>query len=236
MSSGFFLLTNTVMKIQVLQHANGEGLGSLRQWFLEKGAHISTIRIDLNQDLPKLNEFDWLIILGGPMGAYEEDKYSWLKTEKKFIRAVIESNKRVLGICLGAQLIASAMGARVYPNKQKEIGWFPIKKTNQVATWLSSDRTLLCWHGDCFDLPEAATSFATSEITEHQGFCLGPRVWALQFHIEAIHGTTDIFFKVSGSSLPEGDYVQSLTSLSLSKHLPTSQKTAFKLLDFIHTH
>ena len=224
------------MRVQVLQHANGEGLGSLRQWFLKKGACISTIRIDLNQDLPKLSDFDWLIILGGPMAAYEENKYSWLSAEKKFIRAAIESNKYVLGICLGGQLIANAMGAKVYANKLKEIGWFPITKTNDIASWLDPDQTLLCWHGDCFDLPESAISFATSDITKHQGFCLGPRVWALQFHLEAIHGTTDIFYAVSGASLPEGDYVQSLASLSSNRHLATSQKTAFKLLDFILSH
>lgn len=228
--------TNTTIRVQVLQHADGEGLGSLRKWFLEKGAYISTTRVDLNQELPSLNEFDWLIIMGGPMGAYEEDKYSWLPAEKQFIRTAIENNKRVLGVCLGGQLIASAMGANVYANSQKEIGWFPIRKTNDIAPWLSSNQSLLCWHGDCFDLPKTAISFATSDITEHQGFCLGPRVWALQFHIEALHGTTNIFYKVSGACLPEGDYVQSLESLSSSQHLQASQKTAFKLLDFILAH
>lgn len=224
------------MRVHVLQHADGEGLGSLAEWFLLQDASISTLRVDLNPDFPHIDEFDWLVILGGPMGAYDEDLYSWLKTEKEFIRQAIEANKRVLGICLGGQLIASAMGAKVYTNKQKEIGWFPIQKTNNIAPWLDSEQHFLCWHGDYFDLPESAISFATSDITEHQGFYLGPRVWALQFHIEAIQGTAKIFHQVSGGSLPEGKYIQDLALLFSNKYLSTSKKTAFKLLDYMLTH
>lgn len=224
------------MRVHVLQHAQGEGLGSLSEWFQNQGASVTTIRVDLQPNFPQINEFDWLIILGGPMGAYEEDLYPWLKTEKQFIRQAIDAKKRVLGICLGGQLIASAMGAKVYANKQKEVGWFPIKKTNDIASWLDSTQHLLCWHGDCFELPQAAISFATSDATEHQGFCIGPRVWALQFHIEAREGTADIFYKASGKSLPQTEYIQDLVSLSSKKYLATSKKTAFKLLDFMLTH
>tara|TARA_R110002167_G_scaffold14879_22_gene59965 strand:- start:1525 stop:2199 length:675 start_codon:yes stop_codon:yes gene_type:complete len=224
------------MRVHILQHVASEGVGSMKEWFQNKGAIIKTTRVDLLQALPDINDIDWLIIMGGPMSVYEEDKYAWLKPEKEYIRQAIEKNKHVLGICLGGQLIASAMGAKVYSNIQQEIGWFPIKKTNDIASWLPSVQTLLCWHGDCFDLPEAAVSFATSKITVHQGFCLGPRVWALQFHIEAKQGTTEVFYKVTGSSLPQGDHVHSLEALASSKHLYKSKETVFELLDFMFAH
>ncbi len=224
------------MRVHVLQHVASEGVGSMREWFHDKGAEIKTTRVDLHQPLPDLDTIDWLIIMGGPMSVYEEEKYTWLNPEKQFIRQAIERNIRVLGICLGAQLIADAMGAKVYANSQQEIGWFPIYKTHDIAEWMNSDKTLLCWHGDCFDLPENAVSFATSDITSHQGFCLGQRVWALQFHIEAKHGTTDVFYRVTGSSLPKGKYVQSLESLSSAEHLATSKETVFELLNYMLAH
>ena len=224
------------MRVHVLQHVKSEGVGSMKEWFHNQGALIKTTRVDLNQALPHINDIDWLIIMGGPMSVYEESKYPWLKSEKEFIRQAIDSKKHVLGICLGGQLIASAMGAKVYTNSQQEIGWFPIKKTHDIASWLLSDKALLCWHGDCFDLPKTAISFATSDITKHQGFCLGPRIWALQFHIEAKQGTTEVFYRVTGSNLPQGDYVQSLEELSSSNHIQTSKETVFALLDFMFAH
>ena len=230
------MTADTIMRVHVFQHVGSEGVGSMREWFHTKNAIIKTTRVDLNQTLPDINDIDWLIIMGGPMSVYEEDKYPWLKPEKQFIRQAIENNIRILGICLGGQLIASAMGAKVYANSQQEIGWFVIKKTHNIASWLSSGQTFLCWHGDCFDLPENAISFSTSDITIHQGFCLGPRIWALQFHIEAKQGTTDVFYRVTGSSLPQGDYVQNLEQLSSNTHLATSKETVFALLDFMLAH
>ncbi len=224
------------MRVHVLQHVKSEGMGSMTEWFLDKGAVINTTRVDLLHALPDIKDIDWLVIMGGPMSVYEENKYPWLQAEKRFIRQAIDNNIRVLGICLGGQLIANAMGAKVYANSQQEIGWFPIRKTHEIASWLSSDNPLLCWHGDCFDLPENAVSFAASDITTHQGFCLGSRVWALQFHIEAKQGTIEVFYRVSGSALPEGNYVQTLDELVSTKHLQSSKETVFKLLDYMFAH
>lgn len=221
------------MRVHVLQHAEGEGLGSLKKWFIQQQFKISTTRVDLCETLPSLDQLDWLVILGGPMGTYEEERYPWLISEKVFIREAIQADKRVLGICLGGQLIANAMGAKVYPNTQKEIGWFPINKTHQVASWLPEQSSLLCWHGDCFDIPQGAVSFATSAATSYQGFCIGPRVWALQFHIEAIKGTTELFYKVTGADLPDSEYVQNLDELASTAFLKNSQTTAYCLLDFM---
>ena len=114
------------MKIHYLQHVPFEGLGSIESALKEGGHSISVTRLFSDDPLPDISAFDWLIVMGGPMGIKDEDEYSWLRTEKEFIKKTIQTGKVVLGICLGAQLIAEVLGARVYKNKYREIGWFDI--------------------------------------------------------------------------------------------------------------
>ena len=129
-----------------------------------------------------------LVIMGGPMGTYEEDTYPWLKDEKLFVRKAIHSDKAVLGICLGSQIIANALGAAVYPNKEKEIGWLPISFIDKASQDLFGSETVspivFQWHGDTFDLPENATLLASSDLYPNQAFTLGKNILALQFHVE----------------------------------------------------
>jgi GMP synthase-like glutamine amidotransferase len=183
-------------RLCVLQHADGEGLGSMHGWFVEHGFQINVIRMDQGGALPPLTSFDWLVLMGGPMGVYEELQYPWLITEKKWLREAIDAEKKILGICLGSQLIASALNAPVYPNETSEIGWFPINRTDSTVTWLPQQAYLFSWHGDCFDLPSGAKAFASSEATPCQGFRYGNRVWALQFHVETEADTAEIFYEL----------------------------------------
>ena len=137
--------------------------------------------------LTSLPEFDLLIIMGGLMGAYEDDAYPWLSSEKALIREAIVLRRKVLGICLGAQLIAAAMGAKVYRNTHAEIGFHPITVTDDLHEWFPGPGKrfqLFQWHGDTFDLPAGARLIATSENTKHQAFSIGHHVLALQFHPE----------------------------------------------------
>jgi GMP synthase-like glutamine amidotransferase len=220
-------------RICALIHANGEGLGSMESWFTEQSYPLNTIRIDLGEPLPPLDSFDWLVVMGGPMGVYEQTQYPWLTEEINFLRQAIGSNKKILGICLGGQLIASALGAKVYPNSQQEIGWHPIIRTCSSASWLPDEARLLSWHGDRFDLPEGANAFAASAITPVQGFSYGERVWALQFHVEAEEGTVGAFFTTGGGDLPTGDFVQSLELLISNEHLAVNRTIAHNLLRYI---
>ena len=114
------------MRAHYLQHVEFEGLGSIEPWLKAAGYEITNTRLFESAKLPDLKKIDLLIVMGGPMSVNDEDDFPWLVSEKKFIREAINSGKPVLGICLGAQLIASATGARVYRNPIKEIGWFPI--------------------------------------------------------------------------------------------------------------
>jgi GMP synthase-like glutamine amidotransferase len=121
------------MRIHYLQHVPFEGLGSIETSLLQFGHTITCTQMFSNKPLPSIDEFDCLIVMGGPMGANDDDQLSWLGPEKVLIRQAIDSGKRVLGICLGAQLIAAVLGARVSRNAHREIGWFEIRRTEEAA-------------------------------------------------------------------------------------------------------
>jgi GMP synthase (glutamine-hydrolysing) len=176
-------------KIHFLQHVPYEGLGSIADW-IKKNSHIlSATRLYKNEILPDPFDLDFLIIMGGPMGIYEEKKYSWLKEEKIFIEKALEANKKVLGICLGAQLIADVLGAKVYKNRYREIGWFPVRLTKQgrnsrLLDNIPSGLMVFHWHSDTFDIPDNAIHLFENDACRNQGFQYGNNVIGIQFHLE----------------------------------------------------
>ncbi len=201
------------MKIHYLQHVAFEGLASIEPWAKSKGHSLSATRFYNNEPLPNVEDIDWLIIMGGPMNIYEESKYPWLAQEKRFIEQAIENEKIILGICLGSQLIADALGAKVFPNQDKEIGWFPIELTSeeqtpQVFNFLPNQFTVFHWHGDTFDLPDGATRIAKSEGCENQAFAYGERVIGLQFHLESTKGSVQKILENCSDEIVEGRYIQ----------------------------
>lgn len=223
-------------QVLILQHAEGEWIGSMESWFNERDFQLTTVRLDLGKGLPEGSDFDWLLIMGGPMSVYEESRYPWLVAEKDFIREAVAAEKTVLGICLGSQLIASALGARVEANQQLEIGWFPVQRTDPSVSWMPESFVPLSWHGDFFQLPEGARSFATSAITPCQGYSLGDKVIALQFHLEAQPGTVQTFYSLQPDGLPATEYVQSKEQIFAdSDYLPASRKVMHELLNYLHT-
>jgi GMP synthase-like glutamine amidotransferase len=182
------------MKIHWLQHVAFEGLGSIETWAKERGDTLRCTRLFAGEILPPQDAFDLLIVMGGPMGVHDLDKYPWLKEEKDFLRQVIAAGKPVLGICLGAQLLADVLGARVFPNKEKEIGWFPVLRASvdpngsrlpeQLTTILPNSQTVFHWHGDTFTLPEETVQLYSSAACANQAFVYDERVIGLQFHLE----------------------------------------------------
>jgi GMP synthase-like glutamine amidotransferase len=175
------------MHAHYFQHVPFEGLGSIESWLQTAGFEITNTQFYESSELPYLNEIDLLIIMGGSMSVDDEDEFPWLILEKKFIRDIIESGKPVLGICLGAQLIASALGAEVYPNPVKEIGWLPVQAASSIdasAFSFPPSMEVFHWHGETFDLPPGATLIARSEGCENQAFQIGTSVIGLQFHLE----------------------------------------------------
>ena len=202
-----------MIRIHCFQHVLFEGLGNIEEWIKAKGHLLSATRFYNNEALPKLDDIDWLIVMGGPMGAYEENLYPWLAAEKRFIGQAINKGLKVLGICLGAQLIASALGAKVYPNPYKEIGWFPINltddgKTSALFRGLPAEILVFHWHGDTFDLPSGAKHLAESTACKNQAFFYKNHVLALQFHLDLKRENVEQLIKNCGRELTAAPYVQ----------------------------
>ena len=181
------LFTGNDMQAHYFQHVPFEGLGSIEPWLLSNGYELSSTRFFESADLPDPAAVDFLVVMGGPMSVNDEDRFPWLVLEKQFIREIIVAGKPVLGICLGAQLIANAMGAKIFPNSVKEIGWFPIQSVasgNGSVFNFPPSAIVFHWHGETFDLPAGAIQLAKSAGCENQAFQLGKRVIGLQFHLE----------------------------------------------------
>lgn len=199
------------MRAHYLQHVAFEGLGSILPWLKTNGYQITKTEFYNNQTLPDVCDIDLLIIMGGPMSVNEERKYPYLIAEKRFIKQVIDAKKSVLGICLGAQLIASSMGAEVMPNMVTEIGWFPIQAspTKYKNIFRFPSQTIAFhWHGETFNLPEGATQIATNKVCANQAFQIGSSVIGLQFHLEITKELAQAIVKNCRGELVAGKYIQ----------------------------
>ena len=225
------------MRIHYFQHVPEEGLGSIESWARSRGHLLYATRFYLAEKLPQAESADMLVIMGGPMSVNDEAEYLWLKEELAFTREAIASGIPVLGICLGAQLIAKALGGSVFPNRAKEIGWFPVTMTaaarqSRLFSFLPAELTVFHWHGETFSLPEGALLLASSAACDHQAFSYGEseHVLALQFHCEM---TPEIIAGIEPSSeLVEKDFVQSRgTMLAASAHCQELHRTMNTLLD-----
>jgi GMP synthase (glutamine-hydrolysing) len=181
------------MRVLIVKNIAAEGPGTIEDFL--RSANISYSIIDLNkgEQVPPVSDFTHLVIMGGPMAVYEMDQYPYLKSEARLIEQAVKANKRVLGVCLGAQMVAYALGARVYAGGQKEIGWSEVAITPEgmndpLMSSLALDgkkrAQVFQWHGDTFDLPAGAVRLASSELYPNQAFRYSDRVYALQFHIE----------------------------------------------------
>lgn len=200
------------LHIHYFQHVSFESPGYIQQWAEVNGHDQSFTRFYEEDNLPAMTDIDWLIVMGGPMGVYDTATYPWLEAEKAFIRLCIDAGKTVIGICLGSQLIAAALGEEVYPNSQKEIGWFDIKLTTAGRScYLFADFperfSVLHWHGDTFNLPAKAVLLAESAACKHQAFLYNNNVLGLQFHFEATLDTLPAMIEHCRHELVKAPYV-----------------------------
>ena len=206
------------MRIHFIQHVHFETPGYLLEWATAQQHSISFTKIYESVAFPAADAMDLLVVMGGPMGVYEEDKYPWLKEEKAFIRSVIAAGVKVLGICLGSQLIAEVAGAKVYPNTEKEIGWWPLQKvinekTLPLTESLPDEFITFHWHGDTFDLPPGAVHLFATQVCPNQGFLLNEQVAGLQFHLEATPALVQQMVAHGQHELVEASYIQTGTQM-----------------------
>lgn len=177
-------------KLLVLQHVPHELLGTLNPLLKKSGFRIRYVNFARHPDAqPSLDGYDGLVILGGPMSVNDTDRLPHLLTEMKLIEAALEKNLPVLGICLGAQLIAKTLGAAVYPNRDKEIGWYDVSPTDHaqedpLLNAFAASEKIFQWHGETFDIPKSTHHLAFSSLCANQAFRYGPKVYGFQFHLE----------------------------------------------------
>jgi GMP synthase (glutamine-hydrolysing) len=200
-----------MMRMAVMQHVEFEGPAAVADWAGARGFPLRLFHLHRDPTLPSLADFDMLTVMGGPMSANDEARLGWLGPEMALVRDAIAADKTVLGICLGAQIIAKALGARVYPGGAKEIGWFPVQRTagfHPLFDGLPDSFTPFHWHGETFDLPREATLLAKSKNTERQAFAVGQRVLGLQFHMEATEDSVRALLKGAAHEIGDGAFEQ----------------------------
>ena len=200
------------MYVHYLQHVAFEGLGSIASWCANTGWQVGCTRLFAGETLPQPEQVDLLVIMGGPMSVNDEQEYPWLVAEKKFVGEMIRAGKPVLGICLGAQMIANVLGARVYANAEKEIGWFPVhgmgSPEKDVFSFPDSVE-VFHWHGETFTLPNGAVQLAASAGCALQAFQYGRTVIGLQFHLETTPDSVAALVEHCRNELIEARYIQS---------------------------
>lgn len=206
------------MHIHCLLHVPFEGIGHIQDWVETGGHFLTSTRLYNDEALPQVDSFNRLLIMGGPMNIHQEVSYPWLTKEKHFIGKAIESGLSVIGICLGAQLLADVLGSKVYRGSEKEIGWFPITLTEagrqtKVFKELPNRFEVFHWHGDTFDIPRSAIRLAESEACTNQAFLYDERVLGLQFHLESTPESVQQIVTNCREELTKSRYVQAEDTL-----------------------
>lgn len=211
-------MTQRPLRIHWLQHVAFEGLGSIEPWAAAKGHELSVTRLYVADPLPVVSDFDWLIVMGGPMGVGDEAAFPWLANEKRLLREALAAGKTVLGICLGAQLLAGALGAAVRRNVHREIGWFSIRlargqEAHPLVSGWPKEVEVFHWHGDTFEMPAGATLLAGSAACANQAFACGERVLGLQFHLETTPAAARALIENCPADLAPGPFIQDAGAL-----------------------
>lgn len=207
------------MKISYIQHVEFEGLGSIEDWAIMRGHELHRINAyEPDCRWPSIEDFDLLIIMGGPMGVDDIKKYPWLSNELRFLKEANQARKRMIGICLGAQILARILNAKVYKNHEKEIGWYKVNRTNTIDSinyfpMLTSEMIVFHWHGETFDIPEKSIHLWESGACRNQAFIYENRILAFQFHFEMKPHNIKNLIKNCSDELVDSKFIQTETEI-----------------------
>lgn len=210
------------MKMHVIKNAAYEGPEYIADWALARGHEVQIVPMHDNVDVPTVESFDWLVIMGGPMSVHDEKDCPWLIQEKALVESAIAQKKIVLGVCLGAQLIAQVLGARVYKNEYIERGWQTIKREpgaldSKCFRSIPEEFTAFVWHGDTFDLPKSAKLVSSGVACSNHAFEYGDRVVGLQYHLEVTSESIASIMDHGTYPRVQGPYVQ--TREQITSHM-----------------
>lgn len=227
------------MRLHYLQHVPFEDPAGILTWAKKRSDSVSSTLLFRGEVLPELDTFNFLVIMGGPMGVYDEERYPWLTDEKRFIEQALRREKTILGICLGAQLLADVLGAKVYRHSVKEIGWFPVRLTPPASrsaafSALPGEFMAFHWHGDTFDIPAGCLHTAESDACSHQAFECQGRAFGLQFHLESTEESIQKLVTSCADELTGEDFIQAPSEmLPARRHLRAIAGHLRRLLDTI---
>ncbi len=228
------------MHIHYFQHDHFEDLGYIGEWAAARHFGTSVTRFDKGQKLPQHTDYDWLVVLGGKMGVNDSFEFTWITEEIEFISHAIKLGKTVIGICLGSQLVASALGAEVYRNTEPEMGFWPVKfipesQEDNIFRHFPAELNVLHVHFDTFILPENAINMASSAITTQQAFRYKQNVFGFQFHFEVTPGNVHGFIKEITPEIVAGTFSQTAEEMIRLSGCCTRNNLIFeKVLDEIY--
>jgi GMP synthase (glutamine-hydrolysing) len=220
----------TMPNVYALQHLAAEPLGIIGEALEARGIDAEYIQVFAGEAVPSdMAGAGGLVVMGGSMGVYEQREFPFLSDEIRLIEAALKAEKPVLGICLGSQLLASALGAEVKKGDHKEIGWFPVALTeaasaDRVFRGVEGSFTAYHWHGDVFDLPDGAVSLASSAQTQCQAFVYGERAYGLLFHLEATNKIVEDMARGFAGELDEEKIEGADIIAQTREHLPQLQR------------
>lgn len=226
------------IKIHCFQHVHFEDLGCIANWIEENGHAVEYTRFYENPSIPGVDEYDWLVVMGGPMSVNDEGEFPWLVGEKKAIKEAIANGKTVIGICLGSQLIAHVLGENVCKNREREIGWFDISLTgtkdseNLLNTGFANPVKVFHWHGETYEIPANSIHLAYSAACGNQAFLYNEKVLGLQFHLEVTEQSIGAMIENGRNELVKGTFVQSESEiLSQMAGIGSNNRIMFQILD-----
>lgn len=225
------------MRIHHILHASFEKPGAIEDWAVQKGHSVSTTRTYLGEQPPSTSEFDFLIVMGGPQSPLSLDQWPYLQDEMNLIKKSIDANKAILGICLGAQLIAESLGAKTQRSPHREIGVFSVElltdaNHDPVFSQFPSTFPVMHWHNDMPGIPKGARLLAKSAGCPQQAFSVGDRIYGLQFHLEITQKNIKDMLTHCENDLSPGSYVESKQVL-LNHDFKEINAKMFVVLDYL---
>ena len=226
----------STMKLLCVTHVPFERPAAIADWARSRNHSVRIVNGYLGEPFPPVGEVDGVAVMGGPMGANDDAVFSWMTGEKRFIGNCLEREIPVLGVCLGAQLLASVMGAEVMKNREPEIGWFPVHRTGEEEAGLSAavlPEILLPfhWHSDTFALPAGATRLYSSEACENQAFYLERIALGLQFHLDSTRESVAALVENCADEITDRLYIQPAECLVRGDLCDNMHPVLFGLLD-----
>lgn len=228
------------MRLHVIQHVPFEGPAAIAEWAENRG-HTLTTSLALTETFPPVDEVDFLVVMGGPMAADDESAYPWLRAEKRYLAETIARGRIVLGVCLGAQIIAAVLGGTIRRNDQREIGWFEVSCTAVCddeplfSSWVGPV-TVGQWHGDTFEFGDGIPPVLSNPVCRNQAFVFDGRVVGLQFHLEWTPEALGLLLAECADELVDGGpFVMTAEQIALgaTEHLTAGNQRLFTLLDLL---